>query len=93
MPVCSIANFITLQFEFEQMLGFTPTEVGQLLDEVYRDYELEPVTRSAVEEVIKNHYNGYHFVTPESEALYNPTLVMYFLNQLCQEKNDSQTFD
>ncbi|MCK5523965.1 MAG: AAA family ATPase [Thiomargarita sp.] len=82
----NIANFITLRREFEQMLGFTQTEVVQLLDEVYQDYELEPATRSEVEEVIKNHYNGYHFVTPEGEALYNSTLVMYFLNQLCEEK-------
>jgi len=82
----NIANFITLRREFEQMLGFTQTEVVQLLDEVYQDYELEPATRSEVEEVIKNHYNGYHFVTPEGEALYNSTLVMYFLNQLCREK-------
>jgi hypothetical protein len=82
----NIANFITLVPEFETMLGFTQTEVVQLLDEVYQDYELELATRSEVEEVIKNHYNGYHFVTPEGEALYNSTLVMYFLNRLCREK-------
>ncbi len=82
----NIANFITLVPEFETMLGFTQTEVVQLLDEVYQDYQLEPANRSEVEEVIKNHYNGYHFVTPEGEALYNSTLVMYFLNRLCREK-------
>jgi len=82
----NIANFITLQTKFEQMLGFTQREMGQLLDEVYRDYEIEPATRQEVEAVLKNHYDGYRFVTPEGEALYNPTLVMYFLKQLCDEK-------
>ncbi|OAD18720.1 protein containing DUF1703 [Candidatus Thiomargarita nelsonii] len=82
----NIANFITLQTKFEQMLGFTQREMEQLLDEVYRDYEIEPATRQEVEAVLKNHYDGYRFVTPEGEALYNPTLVMYFLKQLCDEK-------
>jgi len=80
----NIANFITLEPEFEEMSGFTQTEVDKLLDEIYHDYEIEPSTRGEVEAVIKNHYNGYHFVNPEGERLYNPTLVMYFLKHLCR---------
>jgi hypothetical protein len=82
----NIANFITLDEEFEAMLGFTQTEVKLLLDEIYLDYEIDPNTRLEVEAVIKNHYNGYHFVTEDSDALYNSTLVMYFLNGLCRRK-------
>ncbi len=82
----NIANFITLDPEFEAMLGFTQTEVTQLLDQVYRDYQIDPATRTLVEAIIKNHYNGYHFVNPEGEALYNSTLVMYFLKYLCRHK-------
>jgi hypothetical protein len=82
----NIANFITLQTKFEQMLGFTQKEMEQLLDEVYCDYEIEPAIRQEVEAVLKNHYDGYRFVTPEGEAIYNPTLVMYFLKQLCDDK-------
>jgi len=82
----NIANFITLDPEFEAMLGFTQTEVTQLLDQVYRDYQIDPATRTLVEAIIKNHYDGYHFVNPEGEALYNSTLVMYFLKYLCRHK-------
>jgi len=82
----NIANFITLEPEFEEMSGFTQAEVNKLLDEVYHDYEIEPSTRSVVESIIKNHYDGYHFVNPEGEALYNSTLVMYFLKHLCRYK-------
>ncbi len=82
----NIANFITLEPEFEEMSGFTSVEVNKLLDEVYHDYEIEPSTRSVVEAIIKNHYDGYHFVTPEGKPLYNPTLLMYFLKHLCRYK-------
>jgi len=82
----NIASFITLEPDFEDMSGFTSVEVKKLLDEIYHDYEIDPSTRSVVEAIIKNHYNGYHFVTPEGEALYNPTLLMYFLKHLCRYK-------
>jgi hypothetical protein len=67
-------------------LGFTQTEVDKLLDEIYHDYEIDPNTRREVVALIKNHYDGYHFVTTEGEALYNSTLLMYFLEQLVEEK-------
>ncbi len=82
----NIANFITLRPKFEKMLGFTQTEVDNLLDEVYHDYEIDQKTRREVEAVIKNYYEGYHFATPEGEALYNPTLLLYFLEQLVEKK-------
>ena len=83
----NIANFITLDSEFEAMLGFTETEVSHLLDQVYRDYEIDPATRPLVDALIKNHYNGYHFVSSEGETLYNSTLVMYFLQHLCRHQS------
>ncbi|MEN8221210.1 MAG: AAA family ATPase [Pseudomonadota bacterium] len=82
----NIANFITLRPKFERMLGFTQTEVDKLIDEIYHDYDIDPNTRQEVEAVIKSHYDGYHFVTTDGEALYNSTLLMYFLEQLVEEK-------
>jgi len=82
----NIATFITLRPKFENMLGFTQTEVDKLLDDIYHDYQIDPSTRLLVDAVIKNHYDGYHFVNPEGEALYNSTLLMYFLNQFVEEK-------
>lgn len=82
----NIANFITLDSEFESMLGFTQVEVEQLLDQIYYDYEMDPATRHEVDDVIKNQYNGYHFIAPDSEVLYNSTMLMYFLDRFCRHK-------
>ena len=79
----NIAKFITLDPTFENMLGFTQAEVEQLLDEIYHDYQLAPATRAEVQEVIRNQYNGYHFITTDGAALYNSTILMYFLDYLC----------
>ncbi|MBV7332731.1 ATP-binding protein [Chloroflexi bacterium TSY] len=82
----NIASILTLDREFESMLGFTQSEVDQLLDDVYADYEVDPATRPEVDAVIRNHYNGYHFVDPQGEALYNSTILMYFLNEFTRYK-------
>lgn len=71
-----------LDQEFEAMIGFTQSEVDHLLDEIYADYALDPTTRWEVDMVIKNHYNGYHFINPQGEALYNSTILMHFLQHL-----------
>ena len=76
----NIASIITLRPEFEAMLGFTQQEVDDLLDEVYRDYAIDPATRSYVDATIKNHYDGYHFVDADGDGLYNSTILMYFLD-------------
>ena len=75
--VCSaynIATFITLDPVYEHMLGFTQEEVDNLMDEVYRDYGIDPSTRNQVDEVIKNMYNGYHFVKTRTPAVYRTQL-------------------
>ena len=82
----NIANFITLAPKFEAMLGFTQAEVGKLLDEIYHDYDIDPANRAVVEAVIKNHYDGYHFITTDGEDIYNSTILMYFLNKFINEK-------
>lgn len=82
----NIATFITLRPRFEAMLGFTQAEVDHLLDQVYADYAIEPSTRHEVTAVIRNHYNGYRFVNNDGPALYNSTILMYFLDQFTETK-------
>lgn len=82
----NIATFITLRPQFGEMLGFTQTEVDSLLDEIYHDYEIDPATRPEVDAVIRNHYNGYHFVEGGEETLYNSTILIYFLDQFTATK-------
>lgn len=82
----NIATFITLRPRFEAMLGFTQAEVDHLLDQVYADYAIDPSTRNEVTAVIRNHYNGYRFVTNDGPALYNSTILLYFLDQFTETK-------
>ncbi len=68
------------------MLGFTQTEVDSLMDSIYHDYVLDPSTRNQINEVIKSQYNGYHFVKTSTDAVYNPTMLMFFLREFCDQK-------
>jgi hypothetical protein len=76
----NIALFITLEPKFANMMGFTQTEVDHLLDDIYRDYGFDPATRNETDALIKSNYNGYHFVDPNGEPVYNSTILIYFLN-------------
>ncbi len=76
----NIATFITLEPEFENMLGFTQTEADRLLDDIYVDFRFDPATRAETDALIKSNYNGYHFVNPEGEPVYNSTILIYFLD-------------
>jgi Predicted AAA-ATPase/PD-(D/E)XK nuclease superfamily len=82
----NVATFITLDAEFEAMLGFTETEVTHLLNTVYEEHNFDPGTRKEIDTIIKNQYNGYYFVTTDGETLYNSTMLMYFLNEFTRHR-------
>ncbi|MEM7532073.1 MAG: AAA family ATPase [Chloroflexota bacterium] len=90
----NVGSFLTLRPSFETMVGFTQAEVDALLDEIFEDYAFlrnaPDNMRSVVGELIKNNYNGYHFVKTgegsEQTAVYNTTILMYFLNHLVEEE-------
>jgi len=87
----NVGTYLTLDPGFEAMVGFTQPEVDQLLDDIYEDYELAEnmitgESRAEIGELIKANYDGYHFVRlpehEESVAVYNTTILMYFLRYL-----------
>jgi Predicted AAA-ATPase len=78
----NVGTYLTLDAMFEAMAGFTATEVDQLLDQIYADYRLDATTRPEIMALIKNYYNGYHFVDVVGEGIYNATSLMYFLREL-----------
>jgi hypothetical protein len=77
----NIAEFITLEEKFETMMGFTFEETGKLVDEIYRDYEIDPSTRQFIMEVVTTNYNGYRMVNPKGEGIFYSTILMYFLKK------------
>ncbi|MCI5161921.1 MAG: AAA family ATPase [Candidatus Electrothrix sp. AX5] len=82
----NVATFLTLDPQFENMLGFTQAETDTLVDAVFQDQNLDPTTRSEVGTLMKNQYNGYQLITNDGESLYNSTSVLYFLNWLQNHK-------
>jgi hypothetical protein len=82
----NIADFITLKEKFETMMGFTQQETDKLIDEVYRDYEINLATRPLIKEVITANYNGYRIVDPDGEGLFNSTILMYFMREFIENK-------
>lgn len=82
----NIASFLTLDSSFESMLGFTQGEVNALLDMIFEEYQIDPIIRPVIQEIIKTQYYGYHFVDPDGDAIYNSTMLMYFLQDFCDKK-------
>jgi hypothetical protein len=80
----NVGTYLTLDATFEAMAGFTQDEVDHLLDQIYQDYPLDAATRPEISALIKNHYDGYHFVSHQNEPLYNATSLMYFLRELTE---------
>ena len=80
----NVGTYLTLDATFEAMAGFTQDEVDHLLDQIYQDYPLDAATRPEISALVKNHYDGYHFVSHQNEPLYNATSLMYFLRELTE---------
>ncbi|MCP4150998.1 MAG: AAA family ATPase, partial [bacterium] len=77
----NIAEFLTLEQKFENMMGFTLKETEKLLDEIYREHQIDPATRPLIVETIIANYNGYRIIDTEGEGLFNSTILMYFLKK------------
>ncbi|MDM8518871.1 AAA family ATPase, partial [Anaerolineales bacterium HSG6] len=82
----NIGTYITLDPDFEAMLGFTQDEVDNLLDQIYQDYQIDPTSRNEVGTVIKNHYDGYCFSNYSDQLIYNSTILMFFLDKFCRHQ-------
>ncbi len=89
----NVADNVYLTPELNTLCGFTDAEVHGLLSRLHDEKTArsgsEPASPWTVDEaraMLRDWYNGYRF-TPTAdksgaEAVYNPTLVFYFLNRL-----------
>ena len=76
----NIGRNISLQPEFNDMLGFTEEEVRHLL-ELYCACGVFDQEVEAALEVMREWYNGYRFAKSAQGGLYNTDMVLYFLNE------------
>ena len=81
----NIGRNISLEPEFNDMLGFTEEEVQELL-EMYRDHGVFNQEVEAALDVMREWYNGYRFAEDAEGDLYNTDMVLYFLNESMPNK-------
>ncbi|MDR2120060.1 MAG: ATP-binding protein [Tannerella sp.] len=71
----NIATILTLNPKYNEMMGFTQAEVERLMTETGVDPAMICVDMEA-------YYNGYLFHPDGENRVYNPTMVLYFFEQL-----------
>ena len=71
----NIANNLTLNLRYNNMMGFTQQEVEQLMDET-------GVNRDCINVDMEWYYNGYIFHEDATNRIYNPSMILYFFNQI-----------
>ena len=64
------------------LCGFTGDEVRAMLEGVADEVALPPAMRIEALDTLQRFYNGYCFDSRQSDPVYNPTLVLYFLDHL-----------
>ena len=74
----NVGRNISLQPEFNDLLGFTEDEVRGLL-EIYRDRGVLDHDVDAALDVMREWYNGYRFADDVEGDLYNTDMVLYYL--------------
>ena len=84
----NIANDITKDIEFNDMLGFSKEDVKYLMEEI----EIPKEKQEELLPIIKENYDGYIFSDEidndelNNYKLYNSNMTLYFLNEYCRVK-------
>jgi uncharacterized protein YqfB (UPF0267 family) len=78
----NIGENISIDAEFNRMLGFTETDVTEMLD-YYKKARFIKHDPQYLMEIISNWYGNYLFsqYSPTEERLYNSDMVLYFLKE------------
>lgn len=81
--ITSGANIFTniyLDTGFNALCGFTQPEVRRMLEGVVAATTLAPDAVEPAVQMMETWYNGFVFSEDSTERVYNPTLVLYFLD-------------
>jgi hypothetical protein len=75
----SIAENLTVNERYNNMLGFTREEVDRLMDET-------GVNRDFINVDMELYYNGYPFSKDATDRVYNPSMMLYFFKQVINNR-------
>lgn len=79
----NIANNISLDGRFNEMIGFTDAEVRAMLT-YYHDAGLLHFDVEETFALMSEWYNNYCFSTKATSRLFNSDMVLYFLEHVCE---------
>ena len=80
----NMAEDVYLEADLNALCGFTGDELRSLLEKL-REQSRDDWTVAEAHEMMRVWYNGYRFAENAAEAIYNPTLSLYFLSHLQRE--------
>lgn len=81
----NIADNITRLEDFNEIMGFTESEVRSLVTAASK-FELSEAELDNLMEVLKQNYNGYLFSERASERLFNSDMILYYLKYYVSRK-------
>ncbi|MDR1341951.1 MAG: AAA family ATPase, partial [Prevotellaceae bacterium] len=82
----NIANNLTLEPAYNEMMGFTQEEVNDLMVKTGVDTALVRVD-------MEMYYNGYLFNRNGGNKVYNPSMILYFFDQLLRNGASEDIID
>nr|WP_077360107.1 AAA family ATPase [Clostridium saccharoperbutylacetonicum] len=78
----NITKNLTLDRRYNEMLGFTDEELRSLIDEI----QINNFNKEMLIFYMKQYYNGYLFCEESDIRVFNPNMVLYFLDNLIRNK-------
>jgi len=75
----NVAKNIYLLPQFNQLCGFTEEEVTDVIRHLMEQQNLPVQQLGDVIAMMRTYYNGYRFARKSGHHVYNPTMVLYFL--------------
>ena len=76
----NIGDNVSLEPDFNELLGFTEIEVRGLL-ETYRDLGVLDQDVDEALDTMRDWYDGYRFAAGAERSVYNTDMVLYYLNR------------
>jgi hypothetical protein len=80
----NVAKNIYFHPALNELCGFTETEISEILQTIGLNCDFSAQQTEEVLAMMRTFYNGYRFSEAASEWIYNPTLALYFLEQLAE---------
>ena len=75
----NVAKNVYLKPEFNDLCGLRESEVAGTLEQIAADCDLPPEKAIEALTMMRTFYNGYAFSYDADYLVYNPTLVLYFM--------------